>query len=138
MKGLRALKLTMCENSHFLIHTLDPSTDSPEVVVCPELEDIVIVFSTAREIFDIKGVIGMVAARASRGAKLTSIRIVSDRKFARADVSELKNTPCTWNVILRWMESAAMTLMEPAVTAIVVMRLKKLVVKVIVVMRKIE
>ena len=90
MKDLRVLELTECENPHFLIHALDPSTDSPEAVVCPKLEDIVIVLSTSGEIFDIKGAIGTVVARASRGAKLKSIRVVSKRKFAPADVLELK------------------------------------------------
>jgi hypothetical protein len=60
---------------------------SAEVVVCPKLEELVI---EHMEMVDIKNIIRMAAARASRGAKLKSVRIVSQGGFVQIDVLELK------------------------------------------------
>ena len=87
MKALRTLTLYLCETPHVFVQVLDPNSNSTGVVVCPVLEELVI---EHRETLDIKHVIGMAMARASRGAKLKSVRMVSWYKFVRADVLELK------------------------------------------------
>jgi hypothetical protein len=56
-------------------------------VVCPLLEELHI--ELKEETLDLKDVIGMAAARASKGAKLKSVRIVQG-SYTRADVLELK------------------------------------------------
>ena len=58
---------------------------SPEVVACPKLEGLVLEFYFSRAEVDIKSLIGMAAARASRGAKLRSIRVVDGRDEPRLD-----------------------------------------------------
>jgi hypothetical protein len=62
---------------------------SSEVVVCPKLEELVLVLID-REVFDIEHVIGRAAARASRGAKLKSVRIVGQDEIGRNDMLELE------------------------------------------------
>ena len=54
-------------------------------LVCPKLEEF---FVEHREPLDIRGIVRMAAARASRGANLKSVRI-SDR-YEQSDVLELK------------------------------------------------
>jgi len=90
MKGLRTLTLTRCEDPHIFVHALHPGTSSSGVVVCPELEELVIEHKAA---FDLKVIEGVVAARASRGAKLKLIRIISwyGTIEDQIDASELKN-----------------------------------------------
>ena len=87
MKDLLVLTLTRCTSPHVFIHALDPSMGPPGVLVCPKLEEIVI---QHREMFDIQSVIGTVAARASGGAKLKLVRIVSRDEFPESHVPELK------------------------------------------------
>ena len=87
MKGLRTLTLSRCKNPHILTYALHPSTSPSEVVVCPKLEELVI---EGGETLDVKNIIEMAGARASRGAKLKSVRINGPYKFVRLDVLELK------------------------------------------------
>ena len=89
MKNLRTLTLYLCKNPHILIHALNPSMSPLGVVACPRLEKVVI---KHRKKFDIEAIIGMAAARASIGAKLKSVRIVSwdGTLCPRLDVLELK------------------------------------------------
>ena len=89
MKGLRILTLFHCRNPHIFIDALHPSMNSG-VVVCPELEGLVLVLHVDEGMLDMKGVIGMAAARAVGGVKLKSIRIVGYDKVVRADVLELE------------------------------------------------
>ena len=89
MRGLRTLTLSRCRNLHTFIDALHPST-SLEDVVCPELEELVLVLRLDREALDIDGIVEMAAARASRGAKLKSVRIVSHDEAMRTDALELK------------------------------------------------
>lgn len=60
------------------------------VVVCPKLEELVIEIYLER--FDIKDVIGIAAARAIRGMKLKSVRIINSSRttYPQVDVLELK------------------------------------------------
>lgn len=62
---------------------------SSEVVVCPKSEELVLELID-REVFDIKHIVGTAAARASRGAKLKSVRIVGQDEIGRSDTSGLK------------------------------------------------
>ena len=56
------------------IHALKPGGGSSGVVACPELE---VLFIKCKETLDVERVVGMAAARESRGAKLKSPRIIS-------------------------------------------------------------
>ena len=98
MKNLHTLTLFSCSNLYTFIHALQPGTRSSEVVVCPKLEEIILVLQFER-MFDITSVIEMAAARASGGRKLRAIRIIDGREGAEGadlDVSELRKH--VWNV----------------------------------------
>jgi len=90
MNGLRILALTRCETPHYFVYALHPDLNHPWIVVCPELEELVI---EHEGMFDIKIVERGLAARALRGAKLKVVRIISWFGYvkARLDVSELRN-----------------------------------------------
>ena len=90
MKGLRTLTLSRCQNSQGFITALCPGTSSSEVVVCPELEELILVSCVNREALDMKDVVEMAAARASRGVKLKSVRIVGDDKIAETEAFALE------------------------------------------------
>ena len=89
MKDLCTLTLYLCANPHVFIHALDPSVNASGIMVCPKLEKLII---DHRDSLEIKDVIGMAAARESRGAKLKFVMIISwDRSvYAQSDVLELK------------------------------------------------
>jgi hypothetical protein len=63
---------------------------SSGVVVCPELEELVLVLRRDGETLDIKDVTDMAAGRASKGVQLKSVRIVSQGKFMKTDMLELE------------------------------------------------
>jgi hypothetical protein len=90
MKHLHTLTLFQCTSPDIFIHALDPSISSSGVVVCPKLEELVLVLRRDGETLNINNVIGMAAARASRGAKLESVRIISDDKSMQIDALELE------------------------------------------------
>jgi hypothetical protein len=90
MKHLQTLTLSQCVKPRTFISALHPDMGSSEAVVCPKLKELGLVLCADGEIFDIKRVIGMAAARASMGAKLESVRIVGQDTFVRTDVLELK------------------------------------------------
>ena len=89
MKDLRTLTLYLCESLPAFISALHPKIGSSEVVICPKLEELVI---EHRDPHMITNVIGMVAARASGGAKLKSVEMVNrlDLVYPQIDVMELK------------------------------------------------
>ena len=89
MKELRTLKLYHCASPRIFVRVLHPSANLSEAVVCPELEELIIEHRTA---FDIEAVVGMAAARASRGVKLETVRIVHWHRsgYTQPNVSELK------------------------------------------------
>jgi len=70
MKDLRVLKLRRCTTPNVLIHALDPGKRSSGVVICPKLEELFIDYQGN---LDTDEVMGMAAARESRGAKLKFI-----------------------------------------------------------------
>jgi hypothetical protein len=87
MKDLRTLTISQCENLPTFIHALDPDMNPSNVVVCPKLEKLIL--RIGKRSFDVESVIGMAAARAWWGAKLKSVRILSQRKFVQKSMSEL-------------------------------------------------
>jgi hypothetical protein len=90
MRDLRTLTLSHCTSPDIFIHALDPDTSPSGAVVCPKLEELVLVLRLDGETFDIKNVIEMAATRASRGAKLKSVRIVTHNESMQIDVLELR------------------------------------------------
>jgi hypothetical protein len=88
MEHLRTLTLYHCRSPHIVIHALHPAMSSSGAMVCPKLEELVIVLD--KETLDMKSVIGVVTARASRGAKFRSVRIVGQDQPVRTDVLELE------------------------------------------------
>jgi len=96
MKDLRTLTLFKCDTPQVFIRALQPAMSSPEVMVCPKLEEVVLVLDLHEETPDITDFIKMAAARASRGEKLRTIRIVEGQGKADLDVSELRKH--VWNV----------------------------------------
>ena len=93
MQHLRTLTLSQCTSPNIFIHALDPNISSSGVVVCPELEELVLVLRVNGETLDIKNVIEMAAARASRGAKLKSVRIVDLDSEAPSPLLDLRGDP---------------------------------------------
>ena len=92
MKDLRTLKFDR-HNDAQTLHALHPDMSSSGVIVCPELEELIIVHWRG---VDIKNVAATVAARASRGANLKSVEIVSlnGTVHSQLDVLELtKHVP---------------------------------------------
>ena len=79
MGDLRALTLYECYSLHVFIRALHPSANLPDVVVCPKLQELVLVLYDDGEVFDMEGVVGMAEARASRGKKLETVRIIDGR-----------------------------------------------------------
>ena len=89
MKDLRTLTLNQCRNPHF-IRALCPGISPSGVVVCPNLEELILIYGVRGETPDIEGFRGMAAARASRGTKLNSIRILTHLGVEQFDTSELE------------------------------------------------
>ena len=94
MNCLRILTLSECERPHVFIRASDPGTSSSEVMVCPELEELVVILCADDKTFDIASVTEMAAARASRGAKLKLVRIVDGQGENDLDLLELKEHVC--------------------------------------------
>jgi hypothetical protein len=88
MKHLRTLTLRQFESSHIFIHALHPGMSLSGIMVCPKLEDLTI--EHPKEVLDLKDIIGMAAARASKGAKLKYVRILQDDHVHPDDLLELK------------------------------------------------
>ena len=90
MNSLRTLKLSRCKGLRFFVHALHPNTNPSRVVVCPNLEELVL-RARSREAFDIGGLIDMAAARESEGAKLRTVGIIGGLgKLDPGGVLELK------------------------------------------------
>jgi hypothetical protein len=85
MKHLRILALRRCADSDAFVRALHPNMSPSGVLICPRLEELAIVLNGTT--LDMTGVIGVVVARASRGSKLKSIRIVGS-KPVRANLLE--------------------------------------------------
>jgi len=99
MKDLRTFTLSDCISPGVLIRALQPTTSSSEVMVCPKLEEFVLVhypFYFGLEPPEMTSTIVMAAARASRGGKLKTVRILCRHGTAGLDLSELRKH--VWNV----------------------------------------
>jgi hypothetical protein len=91
MKHLRTLTLSDCTSPEIFTHSLDPSMSSSGVVVCSELEELVLILRRDGETLNVGDVIEMAEARASRGAKIKTVRIVGGRgELFPVDALELK------------------------------------------------
>ena len=90
-EDLCTLVLSHCYNPHGFIAALCPNINSPEVVACPKLEELILTFSINGGTFNLKDVIGMGAARALGGSRLRTVRIVDGQDaLDPGDVLELK------------------------------------------------
>jgi len=89
MKDLRTLTLKQTGNPHVSVRVLHPGMSPLGAVVCPKLEELVI--KHLREL-DIREVVGMAAARSSRGAKLKLIKTSWDKasSYSESDILELQ------------------------------------------------
>ena len=99
MKDLRTLTLSECMSPDILIRAMRPATSSSEVMVCPKLEEFVLVvypFYFGVDLPEITSIIEMAAARASRGGKLKTVRIFCRHGATDLDLSELRKH--VWNV----------------------------------------
>ena len=85
MKGLRTLRFDWNVN---FIRALDPTVSPSGTVVCPILEELVIVVHWE---FDIKDIVRTAVARETGGAKLKTVTIIKEPKieFPELDVLEL-------------------------------------------------
>jgi len=91
MKNLRTLTLYRCQNLHFFIRALHSDASSSGAVVCPKLEDLILVLRERTGVFDIKHLINMTTARALGGAGLMTIRLVGGQdKVDPDDMLELR------------------------------------------------
>ena len=75
MVNLRTLVLARCINLPFF-HILNPNENSSKTVLCPQLEELVLFIKVLQQ-FRISELLGMAEERASRGAKLSIISIVT-------------------------------------------------------------
>ena len=87
MKNLSALTISRSKTFHSFIRALNPNRNSSNTLICPKLEELVLRIGR-RDVFDLESVVGMTAARASRGAELNSVRVVNLGKPVPVDVSE--------------------------------------------------
>ena len=91
MNNLRTLILSRCENLPAYMYALHPGIHSSNVMVCPKLEELIFIFRSGRERFNIWGLIDVAVERVSRGAKLRAVRIVGRQgKSDPCGVSELR------------------------------------------------
>jgi len=91
LKNLRTLSLSRCINPCTFMAALSPNIDTSGAVPCPKLEEIILVSRTDARDIDIKSMTKIAAARASRGAKLRTIRITRGKdKLDLGDVLELR------------------------------------------------
>jgi len=80
MNNLHTLVLTKCNNLPFIL-ALNPNEAPSNVVLCPNLEELVL-YIKSQDQFRIKRLISMAKGRASRDVKLSSITIVGVGELA--------------------------------------------------------
>jgi len=84
MNNLRTLTLIDCRNLSFIL-ALNPDHNTQNTMVCPELEELVLHPNVERNKYWIDGLVEMAGARASNGAKLSTIVIVCPREAILAE-----------------------------------------------------
>ena len=88
LKNLRTLTLSRCKNPYGFLVILYPNAGA---MACLELEEIVLLPLTVTEVINVDLVAKIAATRASRGAKLRTVRIVGGQdRVNPGDVLELK------------------------------------------------
>ena len=115
MEALHTLVLAQCNNLPF-IFTLDPDKNPDKTVLCPKLEEIILYVEHPDQ-FHIDELLSMAEERASRGAKLSKITIVSTnalaptkevfqlRKYVSRVKYEFDDTPPAWDFLpVTWMQ----------------------------------
>ena len=80
MKTLRTLTLTNCGNAPF-IFALDPSKNPSRTLLCPALEELILYIRRGEQLC-LKELLVMTKERASEGAMLSTIKIISTEAFA--------------------------------------------------------
>ena len=91
LQNLRTLTFFRCIDPYYLMANLHPDSGPWGVVACPKLEELIFVPRTDTEEFNIKRVVDIVEARASRGAKLRAVRVVGGQnRLSPEDVLELR------------------------------------------------
>ena len=78
MSNLRILTLIDCID---LVFVLNPGRNTPNVVVCPKLEELILYVQEGREESCIDGLLEMVKERTSRGVELSTIVVVCRREL---------------------------------------------------------
>ena len=109
LKDLYSLTLIHCKNLTFIL-ALNPSTNSSTIVLCPELKEITLYIEDLGDLH-VGEVLKMAEARASRGAKLSVITIISTATLGpKNDVFQLRkhvsrveckfdDTPPEWDAL---------------------------------------
>lgn len=80
MSNLRILTLIDCIDLTF-VFVLNPDRNTPNVVVCPKLEELILYVQEGREESCIDGLLEMVKGRTSRGVELSTIVVVCRREL---------------------------------------------------------
>ena len=90
MEDLRVLTLARCINLPFIL-TLNPRKNSSKTVLCPKLEEITLYIKRLGQ-FRINELVSMAKERASRGAKISVISIISldDASISPREMSQLR------------------------------------------------
>ena len=86
MKNLCAITISRRKNPPSFIRTLDPDLNQSNALICPKLEEIFLQINR-KDACDVDSVERMAAVRASRGAKLKSIRVVNLAELVPMDMS---------------------------------------------------
>ena len=91
MSNLRTLTLIGCSNFIFFT-ALDPSQNATNMVVCPNLEELILCIQGQEDVIFSRSLLEMVKERASRGAKLSTIVIACPWEVISEDeLSDLKS-----------------------------------------------
>ena len=92
MTNLRTLTLALWENTRIFIWALSPQIIASKPMVCPKLEELVLDIRNDGEMLLLSDVIEMAEARASKGSKLKSVKILTwhGLAYAQGDVLELQ------------------------------------------------
>jgi len=90
MGDLRTLTLARCINLPFIL-TLNPHKNTSKTVLCPKLEEITLYIKRLGQ-FRINELVSMAKERASKGAKLSKISIISldDASISPREMSQLR------------------------------------------------
>ena len=126
VNNLRILRLTDCIILSFVL-ALNPVRNASSTVVCPELEELVLIGYNQEEFF-VHELLEMAKERAARGAKLSAISIISSQEFISRGVLDLEDYASrvehrvdgvlpTWDAIpdvLRKSDPAVRALIEEA------------------------